>query len=169
MLTPRVALACAAAALAGLAACDSPRKATCEGERIGTFRFHGEVAPDAGCPFDAPAVDFTATLTSGGGTSVLLCLDRPDAEPLRGDLSGGHYVVSTPGTAANVPSCTCDVVVEETVDLVPADGGGAAFSGELRDVFTPAASGATCERDAAPGSPPGCGVPCEIRWQLTGA
>ncbi len=160
-----------AAGLAAVTACSSPRPSACEGEPVGTFRFHADFVPDGGCPFAAPSVDdFTGTVAFGSGTTALLCLDRPEAEPLRGTHDGDHVTVSTPDAGANVSSCACDVQLSETVDghVLRADGGSAAgFSGELRDDFWAADAGATCERDAGAGAPPGCGVPCQLLWRLT--
>jgi hypothetical protein len=169
-----VALTVGILGLAAAAGCDSPRPATCGGQRVGTFRFRGDVASgDAGCPFASDAgLAFTATVAFESDTSALLCIDSPDAEPLRGTHDGDHITVSSPDAGANVASCTCGVLVAESVegDVVRGDGGNpAGFTGELRNVVSPADVGASCEPDAgASGAAPRCGVPCELRWQLTG-
>ena len=175
MITRGAALAAGLLGLAAAGACTSPRPSTCEGQRVGTFLFSREAGSgDAGCPFTSDAgVTFTATVVFGDDTSSLLCIDRPEAEPLRGTHVGDHLVVSSPDAAANVPSCACAVLVEESVegDLVRGEGGGAAsFKGELRNVLRPAVAGASCEpAGGAPDAGPRCGVPCDLRWQLTGS
>jgi hypothetical protein len=169
------ALAAGLLCLDAAGACTSPRPSTCEGQRIGTFGFRAVAGSgDAGCPFASDAgVDFTATVAFGDGTSALLCIDRPEAEPLRGTHGGDHLVVSSPDAGANVPSCACSVLVTESVvgDLVRGDGGSpTGFTGELRNVLEPAVAGASCEPDGGePDAGPSCGVPCELRWQLTGS
>ena len=148
-------------------ACSSPRPASCPGDRVGTFHLHGDVVPDAGCPFASGPVDLTATISYGSGATALLCIEVPDAEPLQGTRDGDHVTVTSPDAGANVPSCGCPVQVSETVegDVARDDGGSAvAFSGELRNDVWAADGGAGCERDAGP---PTCGVPCELRWSLT--
>jgi len=167
----------AALGLAAAGGCEAARTRICEGDPVGsTLTFHGEPVPDdAGCPFAPDAgITFTGTVTFGSGTSALLCIDRNDAQPLRGTHDGDHLVVSSDAGAANVGSgCACDVLVAESVegDLVRGDGGSAAgFTGELRNALSPADAGASCEPDAGtPGAPPRCGVPCNLRWQLTGS
>lgn len=165
--------ALATAGLAALVACSSPRSSPCEGEPVGTFRLHAVYVADGGCPFAAPSIsDFGATLAFGSGTTASLCLDRPEAEPLRGTHDGDHVTVSTPDAGANVSSCACDVQLSESVDggVIRTDGGAVSgFSGELRDDFWGTDGGVGCERDAGPGATPTCGVPCQIRWQLTAA
>jgi hypothetical protein len=163
----RVALASALVGLTALLACDSPRPASCEGERVGALTFHGDVVADGGCPFTASAVDFTATVAFDGDGGALLCIERADAEPLRGTHDGDHLAVSAPDGGANVPSCACAVQVAESVegDLSRDGGAVAGFAGELRDHFWPADGGAGCERDAGPA----CGAPCDVRWSLTGS
>jgi hypothetical protein len=169
----RVRLAAALVGLAGSSACEAPRPRTCEGEHIGTFSFRGEIVPeDGGCPF-APdgAIRFTATVAFPDGESALLCIENPEAEPLRGSRGGDHVSLSSE-TTVELPSCACEVRVTESVvgDIVRADGGSAAgFSGELRNSIDPADAGASCERDTSPDAAPRCGVPCTLRWQLTGS
>jgi hypothetical protein len=166
----------AALGLAAAAACDAPRAPTCEGEPVGTLQFHGDLVPgDAGCPFAPDAgISFTATIAFGSGASALLCVDKADAQPLRGTRDGDHILLSSDAGAANVPSCACDVLVVESVegDLVRGDAGSATgFTGELRDALSPADAdaGASCERNAGTPDEPRCGVPCSLRWTLTGS
>lgn len=169
------------AALLGVAggvvvvACDAPRATTCSGESVGTFHFRGEpvAGGDAGtCPFASDAaVTFTATLAFDSDTSAILCVDRAEAEPLRGRRDGDHVEVASPEAAANVASCTCAVRVTESIkgDVLRADGGSApGFSGELGNRVAPADGGASCEPDPGDAGPR-CGVPCELRWRLTGS
>jgi hypothetical protein len=169
------------AALLGVAAgvvavaCDAPHATACSGEPVGTFRFRGEPVTGGGggtCPFASDAaVTFDATLAFDGDTSAILCVHRAEAEPLRGTRDGDHVEVASPAAAANVGSCTCGVQVIESIkgDVLRADGGGApGFAGELGNRVAPANGGASCEPEAGDAGPR-CGVPCELRWQLTGS
>ncbi len=169
------------AALLGIAggvvvvACDAPRATTCSGESVGTLHFRGEpvAGGDAGtCPFASDAaVTFTATLAFDSDTSAILCVDRAEAEPLRGRRDGDHVEVSSSEAAANVASCACAVRVTESIkgDVLRADGGSApGFAGELGNRVAPADGGASCEPDTGDAGPR-CGVPCELRWRLTGS
>jgi hypothetical protein len=171
---PRARIA-ALLGLAAAAACAPPRARTCAGEPVASFQFGGEVIPDdAGCPFapDAGLSRFSATVTFGSGADAFLCIDRSDAEPLRGTHVGDHVVLSSDAGPANVATCSCDVLVTERVegDLLRADGGAVVgFSGELKDHLEAADAGASCERDAGTPGAQGCGVPCDLRWQLTGS
>ena len=116
-MIPRCALA-AGLCLAAAGACTSPRPSTCEGQRVGTFQFHGEAGSgDAGCPFASDAgVTFTATVAFGDGTSALLCIDLPEAEPLRGTHVGDHLLVSSPDAGAATRS-TMMIMAKATVSL----------------------------------------------------
>ncbi len=157
-------------------ACDAPHATTCSGDPVGKFRFRGEpvMGADAGaCPFASDAaLTFDATLAFDSSTSAILCVDRAEAEPLRGRRDGDHVEVASPTAVANVGSCTCAVQVTESVEgnvLRAADGGSApGFAGELVNRVRPADGGASCEPEAGDAGPR-CGAPCDLRWRLTGS
>lgn len=175
----RAGVVAALLGVAAIPACDAPRATPCSGEIVGTFHFRGEPAAgvDGGtCPFASDAaVTFTATLAFDSDTSAILCVDRAEAEPLRGTREGDHVELASPAAAANVGSCSCGVQVVESVtgDVVRADGGSASrFAGELGNRVAPAdggAGGVSCEPARAADAGPRCGVPCDLRWQLTGS
>jgi len=175
MMTPdRARHPLAAAALSALAAvaCEATHVTPCPGRPVATLHFRGDPAPGDGgaCSFGADAaVAFTATLSVVGGVTAFLCPDRSEAEPLRGSTDGGHVSVSSSRAAANVPSCACAVQVSESVDgdLVPGDGGVAAFTGAMLDRVEATGAGA-CEPDGGADAAAVCGVPCDLRWELTG-
>lgn len=173
-----VAPACAAFALvvAALTACDTARPPACPGERVGTFRLRGDLlASDGSCPFVGDGgLSFTATVSFTGEGQAALCADRVEAAPMVGTRTGDHLTLSTPTTAASAPTCVCSVDVTETLegDLQRSDGTVTGFTGALTDVLTVADGGvagsAACEPDGGPNDAgPRCGVPCQVRWQLS--
>jgi hypothetical protein len=154
------------------AGCDAPRATPCPGQRVATLHFQGDpVVPESGaCPFDGGSIAFTATLSYGSATTAFLCVDRAEAEPLRGTREGDHVYVASPAAPANVKDCACAVQVIESVDggVLRVDGGATGFAGELTNEIAPpdgGASGGACE---LPDGGAGCGVPCELRWKLSG-
>jgi hypothetical protein len=165
----------AIASLAASGACDAPRATSCPGERVGSFSFRAEprvsdpAAAGAGCAFTPDGgLTFNATISYLGETEAVLCVDRPEATPLRGTRSGSHISVGSPQQPATIAACSCAVEVTESVegDVAP-DGEAVAFTGELRNVLATGAGTdpASCEAGSDGGLR--CGVPCELRWQLT--
>ena len=159
--------------LAVALACSAPRPPPCPGEPVALLHFQGTRVGGDSCPsIGAATLSFAGTLAWDGDTGALLCPEQAEAQPLRGTRLGDHVVVSSPATAANAPSCTCAVDVTETLegDLLQPDGG-VSFTGELRNAMAaaPGADPASCEPASSPSTSPACGVPCEIRWQVSGA
>jgi hypothetical protein len=154
-------------------ACEPARPVTCPGERVGTFTFRGEpLAGAAGagtaCAFTPDGgLSFTATVSYLGETEAALCLDRAEATALRGTRSGDHIAVAAPQVPAAIADCPCAVEVAESLegDVAP-DGEAVAFTGQLRNALAPAPGTDPASCEAGDGTRR-CGVPCELRWQLT--
>lgn len=169
-----------------MGSCSSSRIPACPGDPIVTLPFHAELrAGEGGCVFGATVAaaesaglrtsfDFTGIVATSSTGDALLCLERPEASPLRGTLAGDHLAVAGPGAAAFVNACTCGIGVAETLDgsLGTAPDGRTTFSGTLRDVLSvnEGVDPATCEPAPTATSPgPRCGVPCELHWTVTAA
>ncbi len=169
-----------AAALLSLA-CQTRAPASCPGTPLATFRFLAvPLAPAVAgdCPAGASdPISFTATLSTESGGGALLCVQRPEASPLRGSLVGQALSVVGPPVAApgGLSGCSCPVQVTETVegDLVAggegdgSDAGMVGFQGELRNALAAASTGGSCAADGGAGGGP-CALPCLSRWALTG-
>lgn len=162
------------AALAAIlaAGCEGPHATPCEGEVAGTFSFQAVPQDGGSCPFGAGPTSFRGTVSYLADGGALLCIDRPEAAPLSGAHTGDHVTVASGKATANVSACACATTVTETVDgdLVRADGGAVSFQGTLRDQVDPVADGgAACEPDGGSAAAARCGVPCDLRWTLTGS
>jgi hypothetical protein len=160
--------------MAASGACDPTRATSCPGERVGSFSFRAEprvVEPGTGaapCAFTPDGgLTFSATVSYPSETEAVLCMDRPEATPLRGSRSGSHISVASPKVPATVAECSCAVEVTESVEGDVSTDGDVAFTGELRNVLatSPGTDPTSCEAGADGG--PRCGAPCELRWQLT--
>ena len=164
--------AAALLSLVALGACTQAAVAPGPGEPVATLRFSlGEPEAGNGCPSSADgrpgSVVFAGTLAYAADGAALLCLDRPEAEPLRGTHDGDHVVLAAPPIAAAAGDCTCSPLVVESLegDLLPRDGGPPGFEGTLQDVFTAGDGGPSCSTDPAST----CRIPCTQRWRVTGA
>jgi hypothetical protein len=120
-------------------------------------------------------VSFVATVSYGANGSVALCADRAEAAPLAGTRVGDAVSVAAGAQPATVPTCACPVQVVERVDgaVLRSDAGAATgFAGVLTNDLGPTdgGAGAACEPDGGIPTDGGvaCGVPCTLRWQLTG-
>jgi hypothetical protein len=165
--------------LLALAACDSARPSTCLENPAGTFHFTGVLTPgDAGvCPFAADAgLSFIAEVALPQDTTSEVCVRNNDASRLEGTRSGDHITVTTdPFPAVNLTGCTCGVQITEKLDgdlTRGADGGFSGFTGTLTDSAAPSPDAgpdaAPCNANA-PDAGPSCGLPCDVKWQVTGS
>jgi hypothetical protein len=162
----------ASGALAAAVACSAARPQPCPGDPVATFLFHADPVVPAGCPFPSDAgLDFTATVSYTSETTAVLCVERPEAQPLPGTRAGDHLTLAGAATPATAPPCACAVDLVESLegDVERADGGVTGFTGELRDALAPADGGAPADCEPRNATATRCGIPCQLTWRLTGA
>lgn len=167
----RLPLPLLAAVMIGCEIYSSPSPFPCPGERLATFSFSGKLWPGSACTFAADpnqaarSLGFVAALHQApDGGAAFLCRDVARARLWEGTFQADLLDVSTADLGAATPSCGCPLeVVDRIVGSVQRDGGvPAAFAGDLYEAVGPADGG------PAGGGSCGCGLPCEIRYRLTG-
>jgi hypothetical protein len=159
--------------LAGCQLYATPPVAACPGSQVGAFSFDLSESSDSSdggasrCPFAYNATaSFNATLVwDPEGSSAALCAQKPHAVPHTGTHDGDHLTVSVvdEGGIVSTSGCSCPVSVVEVIDgVVLRDDGGLAvgFDGGMLDQLTLAGGG--------DGGACSCGLPCQIRYRLTG-
>ncbi len=152
-----------------LAACREPARAPeCPGETVARLRFSAVRKPGSACTFAASLVEspsFGALVAfDRDGSGAALCLETPRAVPHLGTHQGDRLAVGVSFAGVPIAGCSCAADVAESVEGTLLREGEAAtgFAGTLTDRVAPAASLGPVAGDC------GCGLPCEVAYDLEG-